>query len=170
VSGVGRFLAAARRQAVDATPVWFMRQAGRSLPEYRALRERHSMLEIARTPELAVAASLQPVRRLGVDAAILFADIILPLAGMGVPFDLAEGVGPVIQRPVRTAADVAALRVLDPAADLPYVAEALRALKAEVPPGVDVIGFAGAPFTLASYMVEGHASSPACARPASRCR
>ena len=135
-----------------------MRQAGRALPEYRALRERHSMLEMARTPELAVAVSLQPVRRLGVDAAILFSDISTPLPGMGVPFDLVEGVGPVIAHPLRNAADVAALRLLEPAADLPYVAEALRGLKAEVPPGVDVIGFAGAPFTLASYMVEGRGS------------
>ncbi len=156
--GIGRLLRAARRQPVDATPVWFMRQAGRSLPEYRALREKHPMLEIARTPELAAAVSLQPVRRLGVDAAIVFADITLPLPGMGVAFELTEGVGPVIGHPVRTAADVAALRVLDPHADLPYVAETIRTLKAEVPAGVDVIGFAAAPFTLASYMVEGRGS------------
>ncbi len=135
-----------------------MRQAGRSLPEYRALREKHSMLEIARTPELATEVSLQPVRRLGVDAAIVFADITLPLPGMGVPFELTEGVGPVIEHPVRTEADVAALCVLRPEEALPYVGETIRALRSNVPAGVDVIGFAAAPFTLASYMVEGRGS------------
>ncbi|MGH2820744.1 MAG: uroporphyrinogen decarboxylase [Actinomycetota bacterium] len=148
-----RFLQACRGQRPDVTPVWFMRQAGRSLPEYRELRERHSILDICRTPELAAAATLQPVRRLGVDAAILFSDIVVPLAGIGVTLDIREGVGPVIEEPLRTVSDVDRLRPLEPAQDVPYVAEAVSLLKEELK--VPLIGFAGAPFTLASYLVEG---------------
>ncbi|HUB10301.1 MAG TPA: uroporphyrinogen decarboxylase [Myxococcales bacterium] len=149
-----RFLRACRGEPVDATPVWFMRQAGRYLPEYRAIRERHDFLTMARTPEVAAEVTLQPVRRLGVDAAILFADILLPLPPMGAPLRFAEGEGPVIDRPVRSRADVERLRVAD-AGELGYVGEALKLVRRELPPEVALIGFAGAPFTLASYLIEG---------------
>ncbi|MHB8418608.1 MAG: uroporphyrinogen decarboxylase [Myxococcales bacterium] len=149
-----RFLRACRGLPVDATPVWFMRQAGRYLPEYRAIRERHDFLTLATTPELAAELTLQPVRRLGVDAAIVFADILLPLPPMGVPLRFAEGEGPVIDRPVASRADVERLRVPDPS-ELSYVAEALRLVRRELPAEVALIGFAGAPFTLASYLIEG---------------
>jgi len=148
-----RFLRACRREPTDRTPVWFMRQAGRALPEYRALRARHTLLDLCRTPELAAQITLLPVERLGVDAAILFADITLPLAGMGVAVDLVEGVGPVIAEPLRTAADVARLRPLVPDRDVPFVLEATRLARRAC--SVPLIGFAGAPFTLASYLVDG---------------
>ena len=109
-----RFLRACRRQEVDATPVWFMRQAGRSLPEYRAIRERYSLLEICRRPEVCAEVTLQPIRRLGVDAAILFADIMIPLIGIGIDLDIVENVGPVIRHPIRTAGDIAALLPIEP--------------------------------------------------------
>jgi uroporphyrinogen decarboxylase len=153
VTRAHRFLDACRGRAVDATPVWFMRQAGRSLPEYRELRDRRTMLEICRTPDLAAEATLQPVRRLGVDAAILFSDIAVPLLGMGIDVDIREGVGPVIADPVRSDNSVRALRALEPEADVAFVAEAVRLVVAELE--VPLIGFAGAPFTLASYLVEG---------------
>jgi uroporphyrinogen decarboxylase len=149
------FLRAARRLPVGVTPVWFMRQAGRAIPDYRRVRERHSVVEIARTPELAAEVALQPVRTLGVDAAILFADIMLPVQAMGVALDLVERVGPVIDRPIRTPADVRALRPLEPREGVPFVLETIRLLNAELGGRVPVIGFAGAPFTLASYLVEG---------------
>ncbi len=148
-----RFLRACRREPVDRTPVWFMRQAGRSQPEYRALRERYSLLELCRTPELCAQVTLRPVAQLGVDAAILFADITLPLLGLGVAFALVEGVGPVIEHPVRTAADVEALRPFEPERAVPFVLEAIRLIRREA--AVPLIGFAGAPFTLASYLIEG---------------
>ena len=148
-----RFLRAVRGASVDATPVWFMRQAGRALPEYRRIRERATLLEITRDPALCAEVTLQPVRRLGVDAAILFADITTPFAGLGVDFDIREGVGPVIERPVRTADDVAALRPFEPEAAVAPLLEAIRLIRAESP--VPLIGFAGAPFTLACYLVEG---------------
>jgi len=152
-----RLLRALRRESVDRTPVWFMRQAGRSLPEYRAVREKYSLLEICRRPELCADVTVQPVRRLGVDAAILFADIMLPLIGAGVELDIVEGVGPVIKRPVRTALDADALRPLEPEG-VDFVVEgircALQALDGEVP----LLGFSGAPFTLASYLIEGRGS------------
>ena len=138
---------------MDATPVWFMRQAGRSLPEYRELRRRHGILEICRTPELSVRVTLQPLQRMDVDAAILFSDITVPLLGMGVEVDIVEGTGPLVADPVRTAADLRRLRRLEPERDLVYVLEAVRALAGEA--RVPLIGFAGAPFTLASYLVEG---------------
>jgi uroporphyrinogen decarboxylase len=144
---------AARRLPVPHRPVWFMRQAGRSLPEYRALRERVGMLQACTTPDLITEITLQPVRRHGVDAAILFSDIVVPLAAVGVDVDIVPGVGPVVAEPVRTAADVDRLRPLDPS-DVPYVDAAVRALSAELG-GTPLIGFAGAPFTLASYLVEG---------------
>lgn len=148
-----RYLRAVRGLSVDATPVWFMRQAGRALPEYRKVRERATLLEITRDPALCAEVTLQPVRRLGVDAAILFADITTPLAGMGVAFDIVEGRGPVIEHPVRTAADVAALRTFDPHEAVAPLLEAISLIRAESP--VPLIGFAGAPFTLACYLVEG---------------
>jgi len=149
----GRYLRAARRLPVDTTPVWFMRQAGRSLPEYRAVREHATLVEITRDAALCAEVTLQPVRRLGVDAAILFADITTPFAGMGVAFDIVEGRGPVLEQPVRTAADVAALRAFEPDRDVPALLDAIRLVRAESP--VPLIGFAGAPFTLACYLVEG---------------
>lgn len=148
-----RFLRACRREPVDRTPVWFMRQAGRSQPEYRALRERHTLLEMVRTPELCAQITLLPVAQLGVDAAILFSDITLPLAGMGVAFDIVEGQGPVIEHPIRTAADVARLRPFEADRDVPFLLEAIRIIRREAV--VPLIGFAGAPFTLASYLIEG---------------
>jgi uroporphyrinogen decarboxylase len=148
-----RFLRAARGLSVDATPVWFMRQAGRALPEYRKVRERATLLEITRDPALCAEVTLQPVRRLGVDAAILFADITTPFAGLGVPFDIVEGRGPVIEQPVRTMADVVALRPFAPEEAVGPLLEAIRIVRAESP--VPLIGFAGAPFTLACYLVEG---------------
>jgi uroporphyrinogen decarboxylase len=149
-----RFLRACRGEPVDTTPVWFMRQAGRYMPEYRALREKHSMLELCRTPELALEVTLQP-RRLGVDAAILFADILLPLEPMGSSFEFAQGEGPIIHEPVRDREAIARLRVFDPEDGLGYVLEAVRMIRRELDGQMPLIGFAGAPFTLASYLVEG---------------
>jgi uroporphyrinogen decarboxylase len=149
----GRFLRACRGLSADATPVWFMRQAGRYMAEYRALRKRHSILELAKTPALACEVTLQPVRRLPVDAAILFADILLPVETMGLK--LAFSPGPTISNPVRTARDVAAVRVEGAAADLGFVYEAIRLIRRELAGKVPLIGFAGAPYTVASYMVEG---------------
>jgi len=148
-----RFLRACRREPVDTTPVWFMRQAGRALPEYRAIRQRATLMEITRDPALCAEVTLQPVRRLGVDAAILFADITTPLPGLGVGLEIREGVGPVIERPVRSMEDVAGLQRFNPAADVPGLLEAIRLIRAASP--VPLIGFAGAPFTLACYLVEG---------------
>ena len=156
-----RFLRACRREAVDATPVWFMRQAGRSLPEYRRIRERATLAGIVRDPALCAEVTLQPVRRLGVDAAILFADITTPLPGIGLDVEIVDGTGPVIARPVRSAADVAGLRRFDPDASVAGLLEAIRLLRREL--DVPLIGFAGAPFTLASYLVEGRGSRDAAA-------
>lgn len=153
---MSRFLQAARHQPVDVTPVWLMRQAGRSLPEYRKLRERWSLVDIVAQPELCAEVTLQPVRRLGVDAAVMFADIMLPLRGMGVEFELVENVGPVIARPIASAADVDRLVVPPGEAAAPQVITAVRQVVAQSP--VPVIGFSGAPFTLASYLIEGRPS------------
>jgi uroporphyrinogen decarboxylase len=155
MTGRQRFLAAARMAPVDVTPVWFMRQAGRSLPEYRALREKHDFMSVATTPELAVAATLMPVDRLGVDAAVLFADIMLPLACLGVAFEIRPGVGPVIPEPIRTHADVGKLDRTPATEATPYVLEALRQLKGDLGDRAALLGFAGAPFTLACYLIEG---------------
>jgi uroporphyrinogen decarboxylase len=149
-----RFLQACRSQPADVTPVWFMRQAGRYLPEYRALREKHSLLDLCHRPELATQVTLQPVERLGVDAAILFADILLPFEPLGLGLSFAAGEGPRITRPIREAAQVFRLPPVDPAMHLGYVLEAVRAVAAALPPHVPLIGFAGAPFTLASYAIE----------------
>ena len=144
---------AARGEPVSHTPVWFMRQAGRSLPEYRRLREGVGMLESCMRPDLITEITLQPVRRYGVDAAIFFSDIVLPLKAVGVDLDIKPGVGPVVAEPVRTLADVARIPDLTPD-HVPYVTEAVRSLVAELGP-TPLIGFAGAPFTVASYLVEG---------------
>ena len=149
---------AARREPVDRTPVWFMRQAGRCLADYRALRERYGILEMARTPELCARVTEMPVTRLGVDAAVLYADIMLPLDGMGVPFHIQPDLGPIVEAPVRTDADVAALRVIDADEATPYLFETIRALRRDLPADVALVGFAGAPFTLASYLIEGRPS------------
>jgi uroporphyrinogen decarboxylase len=144
---------ALRGEAVERTPVWFMRQAGRSLPEYRELRRGRTLMQLATTPELAAEVTMQPVRRHHVDAAILFSDIVVPLAAVGIDVEIRPGVGPVIADPIRTAADVRRLRPLQPDDDLPELGEAVRLLCAEL--DVPLVGFAGGPFTLASYLVEG---------------
>src|SRR5262245_8510026 len=148
------FLRACRRQPVPHTPVWFMRQAGRSLPEYRATRKkRKSMLATCMTPDLVTELTLQPLRRYHVDAAILFSDIVVPLRAVGVDVDIKPGIGPVIGQPVRRQADLARLRALEPS-DVSYLVPAISSLVAELG-GTPLIGFAGGPFTLASYLVEG---------------
>jgi uroporphyrinogen decarboxylase len=147
------FLRACRRQPVERTPVWFMRQAGRSLPEYRAVRQGISMLESCARPELVAEITLQPVRRYGVDAAIFYSDIVVPLKAVGVDLDIVPGVGPVVAEPFSSASDLDRLPDLT-VDDVPYVAEAVRLLVAELGP-TPLIGFAGAPYTLASYLVEG---------------
>ena len=149
---------AARREPVERTPVWFMRQAGRILPEYRAIRERLTLIEISQRPDLAAEVTLQPLRRMPLDAAIMFADIMTPLIGAGVALDIVEGVGPVIERPIRDDAGVRAIRALQPDQDVPYVLETLRLVRRELDASQALIGFAGAPFTLAAYLVEGRPS------------
>ena len=146
---------ACRREIVERTPVWFMRQAGRSLPEYRELRKRHDLFSVCRQPELCAEVTLQPVRAHGVDAAVMFADIMLPVIGMGVDVELVENVGPVIADPVRTSEDVERLRVPDPEEEVPFILEAVRLVRAELPPEKALIGFAGGPFTVAGYLIEG---------------
>jgi uroporphyrinogen decarboxylase len=146
---------ACRREPVERTPVWFMRQAGRSLPEYRELRKRYGLFEVCRQPELCAEVTLQPVRRHGVDAAVMFADIMLPVLGMGIDVDLVENVGPVIADPVRTAADVERLVVPDPQESVPFVLESVRLVREELAPDQAVVGFAGGPFTVAGYLIEG---------------
>jgi uroporphyrinogen decarboxylase len=148
-----RFLTVCSGREADRTPVWFMRQAGRSLPEYRALREHNDILKICKTPDLAAEVTLQPVRRLGVDAAILFSDIIIPLELLGLSPQIVPGVGPVIDTPVRDEAAVDALHETAPQEGLAYVLETIQILRGEL--SVPLIGFGGAPFTLASYVIEG---------------
>jgi len=154
-----RFLKACRLEKADCTPVWFMRQAGRYMKAYRDLRERYGLMEMFKNPELAATVTLQPVRAFSVDAAIIFADILLPLEGMGLGFEFTQDGGPVVRRTVRSEAEVRALRIADPEADLGFVLRSLRWVREEVDGRVPLIGFAGAPFTLASYAIEGGASS-----------
>lgn len=150
-------LRAARGLPAERVPVWFMRQAGRSLPEYRALRGEGSILDAIRDPELSAEITLQPVRRYGVDAAILYSDIVVPAAAIGFGVDVTPGVGPVVERPFRTAADLDRLRPFEPDVDAPYVADTVRAVVGELG-ATPLIGFAGAPFTVASYLIEGRPS------------
>jgi uroporphyrinogen decarboxylase len=149
---------AARREPVERTPVWFMRQAGRSLPEYRAIRERHAFFEINASAELTAEVTLQPVRRHGVDAAVVFADLMTPVVPMGVDVELVEGVGPVVARPIRSAADVERLRVPDPEEAVAPILEAIAIVRRELASEQAVVGFCGGPYTVAGYLVEGRPS------------
>lgn len=149
---------AARREPVERTPVWFMRQAGRSLPEYREIRKRHGLFDVCRQPELCAEVTLQPVRRHGVDAAVMFADIMLPVIGMGVDVQLVENVGPVVDRPIETMTDVERLRVPTPEESVPFILEAVRLTREELRSDRAVVGFCGGPFTVAGYLIEGRPS------------
>src|SRR5438067_11241938 len=152
-------LRVARREQVEHRPLWFMRQAGRSLPEYRAIREKYDLFMICQQPELCAEVTMQPVRRLGVDGAVLFADIMLPVAfGLGVDLRLVDGVGPVVSQPIRTAADIDRLQARSAAEAVPFVLETIRLLRRQLDPSVALIGFSGAPFTLAGYLIEGKPS------------
>jgi len=151
-----RFLRACRLETVDCTPVWFMRQAGRYLPEYREARGDRDILDTCRHPDAVVEISLQPLRRMALDAAIVFSDIMVPLEAIGIGIRIASGRGPVVEEPIRAVPDLARLRPLEPEADEPHLLEAIRLLRAELE--VPLIGFSGAPFTLASYLVEGRPS------------
>ncbi len=154
-----RFLRACRREPVDATPIWLMRQAGRYMAEYRALRERYTILELIQTPELACEVTMQPIQAFDLDAAIIFADILPPLAGMGLELDFVRGEGPVLYNPVRSAADVDGLQVCPPDETLGFTLDAIRLARRELDGrGIPLIGFSGAPFTLAAYAVEGGSS------------
>ena len=159
MTGAERMRAACRRQPVDATPVWFMRQAGRTLARYRTLREQYPILTLAKTPELSSKITLMPVEELGVDGAVLFADIMLPLEPMGVSLEIQPDLGPVIHFPIRDMAAVERLQPLDAEAGVPFVMETIRALRGELADGrAAIIGFCGAPFTLACYLIEGRPS------------
>jgi uroporphyrinogen decarboxylase len=150
-----RFLRACRLEPVDATPVWFMRQAGRYMPQYRELRERYELLDICRSPELCAQVTLQPIDAIEVDAAILFSDLLLPLEPMGLPFAFVKGEGPAFEHPLRSEADIDRLRRIDPRVELRHVIEAVRLTRQTLVGRVPLIGFGGAPFTLASYAIEG---------------
>ncbi len=154
-----RFLRACRLEQTDCTPVWFMRQAGRYMKEYRIIRERYSLIEMFKNPELAAEITLQPIKAFSVDAAIIFADILLPLEPMGISIEFVQGEGPVIRNPVRSLTDVRSLRIANPEEDLHFVLKSLQLVRSEIDDNVPLIGFAGAPFTLASYAIEGGASS-----------
>jgi uroporphyrinogen decarboxylase len=158
LTGEERMLGACRLEPVDCTPVWFMRQAGRCLAEYRELREKYDILTMTRTPEICTQVTLMPVELMGVDAAVLYADIMLPLYGMGVPFTIDPGIGPIIHEPVRDEAAVRALRVVEAEEATPEIFEALRMVRRELDGRAALVGFAGAPYTLASYMIEGKPS------------
>ena len=158
MSRADRYLKACKKENVDCTPVWIMRQAGRYLEEYRAVRAKHSFIEVCKTPELVVEITLQPVRRFELDAAIIFADILLPLEKMGIDFEFTKGDGPRINNTVRTRADVAKMRAIDPMEEMAYLMDAIRIVRRELNGRVPLIGFSGAPFTLASYITEGGGS------------
>jgi uroporphyrinogen decarboxylase len=158
MTGEERILAACRLQPVDATPVWYMRQAGRCLAEYRELRQRYDILTMARNPELCTLVTLMPVERFGVDAAVMYADIMLPLDGMGVPFSIEPDIGPIVHDPIRTAEDVERIRVVEAAEATPYVFEAIRLIRKELDGKTALVGFSGSPFTLACYLIEGRPS------------
>ncbi len=158
MSRADRYLKACKKESVDCTPVWIMRQAGRYLEEYRAVRARHSFIEVCKTPELVVEITLQPVRRFELDAAIIFADILLPLEKMGIDFEFTKGDGPRINNTVRTRVDVERMRAINPMEEMAYLMDAIRMVKRELGGKVPLIGFSGAPFTLASYITEGGGS------------
>ncbi|MUT68840.1 uroporphyrinogen decarboxylase [Paenibacillus sp. NEAU-GSW1] len=151
-----RFIRACRKETVDRVPVWYMRQAGRYDPEYRKIKEKYSLLEICKQPELAAEVTMMPVRKLGVDAAILYSDIMNPVASIGIDFDIVANIGPVIANPIQTSADVERLKPIDVEGDLGHVLETIRILDRELK--VPLITFAGAPFTIASYLIEGKPS------------
>jgi uroporphyrinogen decarboxylase len=157
-SGVARFMDACYHRQPDATPIWFMRQAGRCLAEYRELRKRYDILTMAKTPELCAQVTLMPVQELGVDGAVLYADIMLPLEGMGVSLEIQPDLGPVIHHPIRTMQDVERLRIVEAEESTPFVMEAIRLLRRELEGKQAIIGFSGAPFTLACYLIEGRPS------------
>jgi len=157
-TGEARFRAALEHETPDRTPVWFMRQAGRCLADYRRLRERYDIMTLAKTPELSAAITRMPVDELGVDAAVLFADIMLPLEPMGVRLEIQPAIGPIIETPIRSRAAVDALRVIEPADEVGFVMDAIRIVRAELDGRQAVIGFSGSPFTLACYLVEGRPS------------
>lgn len=153
------FLRACRREPVDHTPIWLMRQAGRYMPEYRSIRAKHSMLEVIRTPQLAAEITLQPINAFGMDAAIIFSDILPPLVGMGLDLEFVKGEGPVIYNPIRLVEDIEKLKTPPAEENMGFTLEAIRLTAAELTPrGIPLIGFAGAPFTLASYAIEGGSS------------
>jgi uroporphyrinogen decarboxylase len=147
MTGAERFLAACHHEQPDATPVWFMRQAGRCLAEYRELRKRYDILTMAKTPELCTQVTLMPVEQFGVDGAVLYADIMLPLEGMGISFEIQPDLGPIIHNPIRTMRDVAALRIIDPEESTAFVMEAIRMVRRELAGKQAVIGFSGAPWS-----------------------
>ena len=157
-TGAARFLDACHLRQPDATPVWFMRQAGRCLAVYRELRKRYDILTMAKTPELCAQVTLMPVKELGVDAAVLYADIMLPLEGIGVSLEIQPEVGPIIHNPIRTMQDVHALRMIDAEESTPFVMQAIQLVRRELEGKQAVIGFSGAPFTLACYLIEGRPS------------
>lgn len=157
-TGESRFVAATGHEQPDRTPVWFMRQAGRCLADYRKLRETYPILTLAKTPELCTQVTLMPVTAFGVDAAVLFADIMLPLEPMGISLEIQPDVGPIIHDPIRTRAQVDALRLIEPEEDVAFVLEAIRMVRAELAGRQAVIGFSGSPFTLACYLIEGRPS------------
>jgi uroporphyrinogen decarboxylase len=157
-TGFARFLDACHHRQPDATPVWFMRQAGRCLAEYRELRKSYDILTMAKTPELCAQVTQMPVKEFGVDGAVLYADIMLPLEGMGVSLEIQPDVGPIIHNPIRSMRDVEALRIIDAREATPFVMEAIRLVRRELAGKQAVIGFSGAPFTLACYLIEGRPS------------
>jgi len=157
-TGFARFLDACHHRQPDATPVWFMRQAGRCLAEYRELRKSYDILTMAKTPELCAQVTQMPVKEFGVDGAVLYADIMLPLEGMGVSLEIQPDVGPIIHNPIRSMRDVEALRIIDAGEATPFVMEAIRLVRRELAGKQAVIGFSGAPFTLACYLIEGRPS------------
>ncbi len=157
-TGVARFMDACHHRQPDATPIWFMRQAGRSLADYRAIRKNYDILEITKTPELCTEVTIMPVKQLGVDAAVLLADIVIPLEGMGISLELKQDVGPIIHNPVRTMKDVEALHIIEPEESVGYLMQAIRMISRELEGKQALIGFSGSPFTLACYLIEGRPS------------
>jgi uroporphyrinogen decarboxylase (EC 4.1.1.37) len=149
------FLKACRREPTDYTPVWLMRQAGRYLREYRAIREKASFLAMCKNPDLAAEVTLQPIKLIGMDAAIIFADILLPLEPMGIKLEFSQGEGPIIHNPIQKEVDIEGLRIIEPDEDVPFVLEAIKKVVKELNSTIPLIGFAGGPFTLASYCIEG---------------